>query len=361
MYKSITLAAVGLLLFGTASAWKIEGRITEVADKDSVTAMIFRYWGNSGRSFVTDTIRDGRFSFSGTLSAEEGMVMMSVKSSTGQWANSLWVTDTTEILISGTADGKWTVASNEPEQAIEQETRTIDLSDLNALIESKEGYWKYRDSVWRVSAERLWPIYTKYPNSRAMLYSLNFYVRVGAVSHEKLQQIYDRLTPENRKSLEAQAIAVALDPPHVPQAGEPFGDFAGVDTTGMAWKLSDHAGKGKYILLDFWSTGCGGCYAAFPQLKEIHKKYGDRLTIVGVSLDCNKEMWRSTVKWHQLPWKHISDGMGTYAGAGVLYKTDVMPTYVLIDPDGTILDRWYPGQGNFQDRLIPHLEKQSPN
>lgn len=352
------LAATALLIGSSASAWKIEGRITGVADKDSVSVMIFRYWGNVGRSFQTDTIRGGRFSFSGTLPGDE-MVMMSVRANNGRQTRNLWMTDTSEVQIINGPDDEWSVVSNEPEQAIERELRTVDLSDLNKLLESKEGYWKYRDSVWRVSVERLWPGFTQYPNSRAMLNNLNFYVKVGAVPKEKLQWVYDRLTPENKARLEGAAIAVALDPPHVPQVGEQFGDFPARDTAGTAYKLSDFAGKGKYVLLDFWSVGCGGCYAAFPELKEMHTKYADRLTIVGVSLDAAAEMWKSTVKWQALPWMHLSDGMGTYAGAGVLYGPDVMPTYILIDPQGKIVERWYPGQGDFRSRVIdPYLDKQ---
>lgn len=355
MCKRILLAATALLMVGTASAYKIEGHIQNITDTDSVIVTLFKYSGNNGQGFRTDTIRDGRFSFVGTLPAGE-MAMMSVRSSNGKGGHSLWVTDTTTMQISGTADSEWSIVSNEPEQAIEAEQEAIDLSDLDALTESKEGYWKYRDSVWRVSVERLWPVYTKYPNSPAMLNSLKFYVQVSAVPHDKLQQVYDRLTAENRNSLEGEAIAMALDPPHMPQVGEQYADFPATDTAGLAHKLSDYVGTGKYILLDFWSVACGGCYAAFPEMKEIHQKYGDQLQIVGVSIDTDKEMWRGTVKWKELPWTHLSDGKGNYAGAYVKYSIDVLPTYILIAPDGKIIDRWYGGQGTFQERMIgPYL------
>lgn len=359
MTRRLLLIISALLAAGSASAWKVEGTIRGVAEKDTVAVYISRYWGNTGRRFHTDTIRNGRFSFAGTLPADE-LVMMSVRASNGRGCNTLWVSDTTRLRIEGEADGEWTVVSNEPEQAVEAELRTVDMSDLDALTGTKEGYWKYRDSVWRVQVERLWPLYAKYPNSRAMLDDLTFYVRVGAVPRERLQWIYDRLTPENRNRLEGRAIAVALDPPHVPQVGEPYADFAGTDTTGTACRLSDWVGKGKYVLLDFWGVGCGGCYAAFPKLKELYNRYRNRLEIVGVNLDVNPALWKNVVAQRNLPWVHISDGMGTYAGAGVLYRTDVMPTYILIDPQGMIVERWFPGEGDFQSRLVaPYLEKQS--
>lgn len=147
MCKKIILAATALLIGSTASAWKIEGRISGVADKDSVEVLLFRYWGNSGRIIQTDTIRGGRFSFSGTLPDGE-MAMMQVSARNGQGTGSLWMTDTTGMLITADDRGQWEATSNEPEQAIERELRTIDLSDLDALMQKRENYHKNRDSVW---------------------------------------------------------------------------------------------------------------------------------------------------------------------------------------------------------------------
>ena len=102
MKRSLFLTLLTLFVGGTASAWKIEGRITGVDDKDSVKVRIFRIWHNSGVSFDTDTIRDGRFSFSGTLPAGE-RAKMTISSSTGRYTGSLWMTDTTRMQITGRA------------------------------------------------------------------------------------------------------------------------------------------------------------------------------------------------------------------------------------------------------------------
>lgn len=34
--------------------------------------------------------------------------------------------------------------------------------------------------------------------------------------------------------------------------------------------------KQKYLLLDFWNSGCGVCYAKFPLIQELYDKYKQR-------------------------------------------------------------------------------------
>ncbi|WP_285059158.1 TlpA family protein disulfide reductase [Pedobacter ginsengisoli] len=52
-----------------------------------------------------------------------------------------------------------------------------------------------------------------------------------------------------------------------------FFDFQAVSMNGESYSLSE--GKGKVILLDFWSTSCGACIKAMPRLKEVYEKYKD--------------------------------------------------------------------------------------
>lgn len=352
MYKRILLSAAALLAAGTATAWKIEGHIAGVQDKDTVAVychLFYGNYGNYGKRIGIDTLRNGRFSFAADT-LPEGLNMMSVGAAEGDKSFTLWVREQTRIQITGDRLGdSWAVVSDEPEQTIQAEIDAVDLSDLKVLTRTKASYWKYRDSVWRVSVERLWPVYAKYPNSLAMLDNLNFYLGVGAVPEEKLQWLYAQLTPDSKESRYGKAVAVALEATgRVPQVGDRYADIPVTDLSGTARRLSDYAGRGKYVLLDFWSGGCKGCLAAFPKLKELHKAYGEQLVIVGINYDTDKGIWKKAAEKWELPWAQISDGMGFSGPMNASYRVTVEPTYILIAPDGKVAGRW---DGRTQEML----------
>jgi thiol-disulfide isomerase/thioredoxin len=39
----------------------------------------------------------------------------------------------------------------------------------------------------------------------------------------------------------------------------------------------------KFLLVDFWGTWCGPCRDGIPKLDQFHKKFGDRMVVVGLS------------------------------------------------------------------------------
>ena len=58
--------------------------------------------------------------------------------------------------------------------------------------------------------------------------------------------------------------------------------------------LSDF--EGRYLLLDFWSAGCGPCLMAFPEMRELQEMWKDRLVVVSISSDSEKGLERSIRK-----------------------------------------------------------------
>ena len=133
--------------------------------------------------------------------------------------------------------------------------------------------------------------------------------------------------------------------------GKMFVDFtvdhvAGVDKDGNPVyekkSLSDFVGKGKVMLVDFWSPWCPPCKAELPNIKAVWEKYhGDDFDVLSVAVweESRKMDWHNTIdtaKVYGVTWNQLNNGHQEPAS---LYGIDGIPHMILFDKDGTILKR----------------------
>ena len=123
--------------------------------------------------------------------------------------------------------------------------------------------------------------------------------------------------------------------------GNTFRDFEAETPDSALHHLSEYAGRGDYVLLDFWASWCGPCIAAFPMMKQLHNSYANRgLRIIGISIDEDGASWRKAVEKHHLPWLQVHETAASKAdksAASDLFGITGVPTLVLIAPDGKVI------------------------
>ena len=138
--------------------------------------------------------------------------------------------------------------------------------------------------------------------------------------------------------------------------GQKFTDFEMQTPDGKAVKLSDYAGKGKVVLVDFWASWCGPCRREMPNLVEAYKQYKNKgLEIVGVSLDRDADSWKNGIKQLGITWPQMSDLKYWDCEGAKLYAVSSIPHTVLIDAEGTILARGLHGE-ELQEQIAEALK-----
>ena len=116
--------------------------------------------------------------------------------------------------------------------------------------------------------------------------------------------------------------------------GEQMKDFTLFDREGSKHQLSDF--KGKYTILEFTFVGCGGCVFIKPFLEEFYKRNKDKAEVIAIYKD-TKENWMKEGQEHKVSYHEWSDP--TFASEPVAaYDIKGYPTFVIIDPNGKILD-----------------------
>jgi peroxiredoxin len=96
--------------------------------------------------------------------------------------------------------------------------------------------------------------------------------------------------------------------------------------------------KGKYVLVDFWASWCGPCRKENPNVVAAYNKYKDKnFTILGVSLDKEKQSWAEAIQQDHLTWAHVSDLQYWSSPVVNQYKFEGIPFNVLLDPSGKII------------------------
>lgn len=109
------------------------------------------------------------------------------------------------------------------------------------------------------------------------------------------------------------------------------------DVDGNTVRLSSM--RGKYVLLEFWASWCGGCRYDNPSLLATYNKFkGKNFTILGVSLDTRKDDWLKAIQDDGLTWTQVSELRDwSSSPTAASYNVHSIPDNFLITPDGKIL------------------------
>ena len=360
----------------------IEGEISGVEDGAVITLMRTNdnLIVNGYTTVTTDTIINGRFTFKGEAILNQDWLAINCRSD-GFPSSSLltvWVAPKAKVKIKG--QGKmlplWSVKSSVPNQKEEnryhEKNRDLIAEDSRLNIERNDAFKKmdaatseeealaYRDITRsllvlmdslrekqyfaEIEIMEQTKITDVWLNKMYLIVNTLFaastssYVTLeqAEMLRKKAETLYGKISEDDKNTPVGQLITVKLFPPSIVGVGDDMADADLLGVNGETNHLSDYSGK--YLLLDFWSRGCGPCIMALPEMKEISETYSDKLTIISISLDI-EDWWKEAMTMHDMPWVNIRDPK-SFGGLAASYGVVGIPNYVIISPEGKIIDKW---------------------
>lgn len=133
------------------------------------------------------------------------------------------------------------------------------------------------------------------------------------------------------------AIHALVYPPHIVQTGEEAVDGEVFDLQGNKHQLLESLADGRYVLLDFWSYGCGVSLATIPELNAVYLQNKDKLDVVGINLD-KLSTWQQHPQTPKIDYKNWNDGKMRRGGIDGHYcDMPATPYLVLISPQGRVV------------------------
>ena len=299
---------------------------------------------------ASDTVQGGRFTLKIPVEGLTKSYLFLRGEGCPNYLMTIWLAPGVDVKVTGKncLYPLWKVESPQPEQ-----------QTLSRIMEY--GHETLADFLQLDLANASWeeelPVYMKYlKQTMDILPSLP----VDAASLEELEGVaamarnYTKDFPdmEQLKELEASTAARApkgfeeqlalihsqVYPPHILQVGEEAIDAELIDMQGQKHHLAEVLGQpDRYVLLDFWSLGCGPCRMAEPEMRRAYEQSQGKLEIIGINQD-KLSAWQEDNFSKSIAWKNWNDGkMGKSDIENHYCDMKAIPYYVLISPDKRIL------------------------
>ncbi len=349
--------------------FRIEGELTGVPD--STVLFLYRIDGNLMKPMQSDTVIGGRFSFRDTITTAPRCLALSGREGFPPTWLDVWVGSGTLVHIKGEGKGlrTWFVESRLPEQEeqsrLSDAVREINRELMPLKIEMERLYMagkkeEYRalcpkeDSLSSLVTEKTLAFLKERPLSVVWEKVCTPYMRMlqykpDSPDADAVRALYGKLSDADKQTDFGKLFTEYMNLPPVVNEGDEMVDGDLYDLEGRVRHLSEF--KGKYILLDFWSRGCGPCVASIPEMEEIAEQYKEQLEVVSISSD-TEASWKEFVTERKLTgnqWNELRQGT---TGLAAAYRVRGIPHYVLITPDGKVKKMWSGyGKGSLKAKM----------
>ena len=309
--KGLGVALLASLLLAMGCQEAPKGYVIKGEVADMPTGKVFLKVFRNKMFFDVDTaeVKEGKFTFEGTV---EQPLLYGLATEEMDWPAQLFL-ENVPMEVSMTKEG---------------ESLSVKGSAVNDL---------FLGNAEKVFAPgfSIDSLVSQYPDNPAAAFYLYRYFTYQ-LPLDQLKATRAKLAPALASSPYVQDLDAIIARLEKVQIGQVAPDFSLPDTAGVSVSLADF--RGKYVLLDFWASWCPPCRRENPNVVKAYEENKDKnFTIIGISLDNNREKWLKGIADDHLTWTHLSDLKYWDSEIPALYGVRAIPSNMLLDPNGVII------------------------
>ncbi|MCM5663753.1 TlpA disulfide reductase family protein [Galbibacter mesophilus] len=235
----------------------------------------------------------------------------------------LWLEDTAMIFDASQSSFKKAVITGSKNQVLFDSLKTKVYSDE---ISGNDSFVKKREKNFVLN----------HHNSLVSLYVL---YGNHLWSPQETKAMFSKLSVTVQSSSLGQKIQNEIISKDIPEIGEKYIDFTGINKEGDLVKVSSL--REKLTLILFWTSSCDFSKKMNQELKEVYENYhSNGFEIIGVSSDKSKEIWLNAINNDKLNWPQLGDNLkGSKKEGFKTYGIQTTPSNIMIDGKGIIIGR----------------------
>ncbi|MCT4614814.1 MAG: TlpA family protein disulfide reductase [Marinifilaceae bacterium] len=165
---------------------------------------------------------------------------------------------------------------------------------------------------------------------------VNFHKYINKNGTDEIETIFNEFIQNIKDKKKSKILKTKYNSWKSLNKGQKASDFQLTDDTNKTIRLSDF--RGKYIYIDCWSYHCGPCIANLDSFNKLRKDYSNKnIVFITISMDSDKNKWKTKLKEYKLNGINLNAGEKNNSFK-TNYNIKYLPRYILIDPNGLIID-----------------------
>ena len=310
--------------------------------------------------FDSAYVIDNKFSFEGKV--EDGFSSMWIHTKDYREYKSIWVIN--KEMTFDASHSSFRMARVEgsriQDQSNEYEAVTApfkvkmdsirDLVKTSSLESAKDELRKQYEILTEQKHESEVNFIRRHPEYELSAFFLDYLK--SYIEKETTKELYDGLVDNVRNSEWGKSISLHIEKSVKLEVGDKAVDFTLSTIDGKEVSLSDF--KGKYVLLEFWATGCAPCRRENPNLRKAYEKFKSAgFEILGVSLDKKRSHWQSTIAKDSISWTTVGDLKGMSGEVPITYSVNYIPKSYLFNEEGIVVAKFnLTSSGNYHRQTL---------